>query len=88
MKFQTVDENLEAVGIKSEERMQIYRILSAILHLGNIVFEEKSSGKCEISAQSRTHLEHTVNLLKIDEKSLESALLSRTITVNISEKIT
>lgn len=65
--------------------MQIYRILAAILHLGNVVFEEKFSGKCTISELSRVHIEHSARLLEINVKILESALLTRTIVVSGSD---
>ncbi|XP_055308258.1 uncharacterized protein LOC129572340 [Sitodiplosis mosellana] len=67
--------------------MQMYRILAAILHLGNIEFEEKLSEKCEISELSRVHLEQSARLLKIDENILKSALLTRSIIVNGSDII-
>lgn len=86
--LKNVDEALTCVGISHEDRLQIYKTLAAILHLGNIVFKENSlSEKCEISESSRVHLEHAARLLDIDEQMLERILLTRIIDLNGSDQI-
>lgn len=86
--LETVDRALESVGISHEERNRIYKILAAILHLGNVDIEEEiSSEKCKISELSKIHLKHTAKLLNIEQQTLEIALLTRTIEINGSNQI-
>lgn len=82
-RFEAVDGLLTSAGIPCEERMQIYRTLAAILHLGNVVLEETfPEGKIQISYQTIDHLKNVARLLKIDWLALEKAVLTRTIEVN------
>ena len=36
---------MKAVGLSEEEKCNIYRVVAAVLHLGNIEFEENLSDK-------------------------------------------
>ncbi|KAG6413856.1 hypothetical protein SASPL_126571 [Salvia splendens] len=80
---------MDIVGISEDEQEAIFRIVAAILHLGNIEF---SKGK-EIDSsvvkdeKSRFHLNTTAELLKCDPKSLEDALIKR-VMVTPEEIIT
>ncbi|KAL8502981.1 hypothetical protein ACS0TY_021924 [Phlomoides rotata] len=80
---------MDIVGISEEEQEAIFRVVAAILHLGNIDF---SKGK-EIDSsvikdeKSRFHLNTTAELLKCDPKSLEDALIKR-VMVTPEEVIT
>lgn len=86
--LETVDRALESIGISHDERNRIYKIIAAILHLGNVDIEEENSfEKCKISELSKIHLQHTANLLNIGHQTLETALLTRTIEVNGSNPI-
>lgn len=83
MRFEEVDKLLAGMDISSEERMKIYSVLAAILHLGNVIIEENvSEDKCVISNLSVGHFENAARLLNIDQHTLETALLTRTIEVN------
>lgn len=74
-------------GILHGEKMEIYKILAGILHIGNVVFEENISGKCEITEQTRIHFKFAANLLNVDESTLERALVTHSIEINGSETI-
>lgn len=81
--FEAVNRALERVGVSNEKIMRIYRILAAILHLGNIAIkDDNSSSKCEILQVTRFHFEITADLLNIEQQTLETALLTRDIEVN------
>ncbi|KAK6944781.1 Dilute domain, partial [Dillenia turbinata] len=70
---------MDVVGISEEEQVAIFRVVAAILHLGNINFakgEEIDSSVIK-DEKSRFHLNMTVELLKCDAKSLEDALIKR-----------
>ncbi|XP_044471715.1 myosin-17-like [Mangifera indica] len=80
---------MDIVGISEEEQEGIFRIIAAILHLGNIEFakgEEVDSSVIK-DEKSRFHLNTTAELLRCDAKSLEDALIKR-VMVTPEEVIT
>ncbi|KGN66272.1 myosin-17 [Cucumis sativus] len=80
---------MDVVGISEEEQEAIFRVVAAILHLGNIEFakgEEIDSSVIK-DEKSRFHLNTTAELLKCDAKSLEDALIQR-VMVTPEEVIT
>ncbi|KAM7494439.1 hypothetical protein LguiB_029048 [Lonicera macranthoides] len=70
---------MDIVGISKNEQEAIFRVIAAILHLGNIDF---SKGK-EIDSsvpkddKSKFHLKMTAELLMCDSVALEDALIKR-----------
>ncbi|KAI4335254.1 hypothetical protein L6164_013918 [Bauhinia variegata] len=80
---------MDVIGISEEEQEAIFRVVAAILHLGNIEFakgEEIDSSVIK-DEMSRFHLNTTAELLKCDAKSLEDALIKR-VMVTPEEVIT
>ncbi|KAJ7955936.1 Myosin [Quillaja saponaria] len=80
---------MDIVGISEEEQEAIFRVVAAILHLGNVEFakgEEIDSSVIK-DDKSRFHLKMTSELLKCDAKSLEDALIKR-VMVTPEEIIT
>lgn len=73
--FEFIDAALSNLGCSEECKMLMYKWIAAILHLGNIQFGEGDSGFCEITKSSMLHLNYAADLLKIDEKILNEALL-------------
>ncbi|KAK9697275.1 hypothetical protein RND81_08G026400 [Saponaria officinalis] len=70
---------MDIVGISADEQDAIFRVVAAILHLGNINFskgEEVDSSVLK-DEKSRFHLNMTAELLRCDAKSLEDALIKR-----------
>lgn len=60
----------------------ILNALKAILHLGNISFEDASTGEgSNILADSINNLQEAANLLGFSEEALSTALLIRTLNV-------
>ncbi|XP_022758363.1 myosin-16 isoform X2 [Durio zibethinus] len=69
---------MDIVGISENEREAIFRVVAAILHLGNITFargEEDSSILQD--DKSKFHLQMTAELLMCDSQALEVALCKR-----------
>lgn len=80
---------MENVGISSEKRTNIYKILGAILHLGNVNLEvNNTTEKCQISNLSRHHFEYAARLLNIDQQLLERTIFTRRIEINGRDPIT
>ncbi|GAB4842593.1 hypothetical protein Ancab_012569 [Ancistrocladus abbreviatus] len=80
---------MDIVGISDHEQEAIFRIVAAILHLGNINFvkgEEIDSSAIK-DEKSRYHLNMTAELLRCDAQSLEDALIRR-VMVTPEEVIT
>ncbi|KAK3149354.1 hypothetical protein QOZ80_3AG0216210 [Eleusine coracana subsp. coracana] len=72
---------MDIVGIDQEEQDAIFRVVAAILHLGNINFskgKEIDSSKLK-DDKSVYHLKTVAELLMCDEKALEDSLCQRVI---------
>ncbi|KAK9128425.1 hypothetical protein Syun_017222 [Stephania yunnanensis] len=72
---------MDIVGIGLEEQDAIFRVVAAILHLGNIEFakgNEVDSSKIK-DEKSLFHLQTAAELLMCNEKSLEDSLCERVI---------
>ncbi|OEL34730.1 Myosin-12, partial [Dichanthelium oligosanthes] len=72
---------MDIVGIDQEEQDAIFRVVAAILHLGNIDFskgQEIDSSKLR-DDKSVYHLKIVAELLMCDEKALEDSLCQRVI---------
>ncbi|KAE7997787.1 hypothetical protein FH972_002391 [Carpinus fangiana] len=70
---------MDIVGISQKEQDAIFRVVAAILHLGNIDFvkgEESDSAIVE-DEESKFHLQMTADLLMCDPHALEDALCRR-----------
>ncbi|KAL2340088.1 hypothetical protein Fmac_008028 [Flemingia macrophylla] len=68
---------MEVVGISSDEQEAIFRIVAAVLHLGNIEFvkggEEEPDSSQPKDENSHYHLKTAAELLMCNEKSLEDS---------------
>ncbi|KAL6611360.1 hypothetical protein ACP70R_039288 [Stipagrostis hirtigluma subsp. patula] len=67
------------VGISSDEQDAIFRVVAAILHLGNVEFSEGSEADSSVPKddKSRFHLSTAAELFMCDEKALEESLCKR-----------
>ncbi|KFK43939.1 hypothetical protein AALP_AA1G194000 [Arabis alpina] len=80
---------MDVVGISNEEQEAIFRVVAAILHLGNVDFgkgEEIDSSVIK-GEKSRFHLNLAAELLMCNAQSLEDALIRR-VMVTPEEIIT
>ncbi|KAL0920549.1 hypothetical protein M5K25_009691 [Dendrobium thyrsiflorum] len=80
---------MEVVGISTEEQDAIFRVVAAILHLGNIEFSEgkETDSSTPKDKKSWFHLQTAADLLMCDENALEKSLCER-IIVTRDENIT
>ncbi|XP_024031293.1 myosin-6 isoform X1 [Morus notabilis] len=72
---------MDIVGIGSDEQEAIFRVVAAILHLGNIEFTKgtETDSSEPKDKKSRFHLKTAAELFMCDEKSLEDSLCKRVI---------
>ncbi|KAE8720964.1 Myosin-5 [Hibiscus syriacus] len=70
---------MDIVGISDKEQEAIFRVVAAILHLGNIVFTKGKEADSSVPKddQAKFHLQTTAELLMCDAKALEDALCKR-----------
>uniref|UniRef100_A0A0D3F667 Myosin motor domain-containing protein n=1 Tax=Oryza barthii TaxID=65489 RepID=A0A0D3F667_9ORYZ len=72
---------MDIVGISSDEQDAIFRVVAAILHLGNVEFVEGSEADSSVPKddKSKFHLRTASELFMCDEKALEESLCKRVI---------
>lgn len=78
--FQTLDKALKTIGLGDQERLLIYTSVAAVLHLGNVHFEDNpddARGGCRVTEPSEKSLSIASKLLGIDASELRQALVSR-----------
>lgn len=68
------------LGLTDAERMEIYTMVAAVLHLGNITFEdnpEDTKGGSRITAGSERAVITSAKILGVDPEELRQALVSK-----------
>ncbi|XP_050215597.1 myosin-17-like isoform X2 [Mercurialis annua] len=80
---------MDVVGISEEEQEAIFRVVAAVLHLGNIEFAKGEEIDSSVIKDEKSwyHLNTVAELLKCNAKSLEDALIKR-VMVTPEEIIT
>uniref|UniRef100_A0A8C7ZH17 Unconventional myosin-VI n=1 Tax=Oryzias sinensis TaxID=183150 RepID=A0A8C7ZH17_9TELE len=70
---------MKKIGLDDTEKLDLFRVVSGVLHLGNIDFEEtgSSSGGCIIKNHSDQTLEYCADLLGLDKDDLRVSLTTR-----------
>ncbi|XP_077389779.1 unconventional myosin-IXb isoform X3 [Festucalex cinctus] len=82
--FERLQQAMEMVGFLPATKKQIFSVLSAILYLGNVTYQRKSTGRDEgLEVGPPEVLATLSDLLKVKEELLVEALTKRkTVTVN------
>ncbi|KAI4380777.1 hypothetical protein MLD38_006926 [Melastoma candidum] len=80
---------MDIVGISEDEQEAIFRVVAAILHLGNVNFAKgvEIDSSAIKDDKSRFHLKMTAELLRCDAQKLEDAVIKR-VMVTPEEVIT
>ncbi|XP_035242841.1 myosin VIb isoform X1 [Anguilla anguilla] len=70
---------MKKIGLDDTEKLDLFRVVAGVLHLGNIDFEEtgSSSGGCSLKNQSNQTLEYCADLLGLDQEDLRVSLTTR-----------
>ncbi|XP_032072182.1 unconventional myosin-VI [Thamnophis elegans] len=70
---------MKKIGLNDEEKLDLFRVVAGVLHLGNIDFEEagSTSGGCTLKNKSAQSLEYCAKLLGLDEDDLRVSLTTR-----------
>ncbi|KAM8832137.1 myosin VIa isoform 6-T6 [Spinachia spinachia] len=77
--FNRMSGAMKKIGLDETEKLDLFRVVAGVLHLGNVDFEEagSTSGGCTIKNQSSQALEHCAELLGLEEEDLRVSLTSR-----------
>jgi len=76
---------LTSIGLAEEEQQSVFGMAAAVLHLGNIQFDEAENEAATISEASLPSLKKACALLGLDEAELSDALLKKVIVINGKE---
>ncbi|XP_046550361.1 LOW QUALITY PROTEIN: unconventional myosin-VI-like [Haliotis rubra] len=78
--FTVCSEAMTKMGITDADKNNIFRLVAAVLHLGNITFEdnqEDTKGGCVVEKPTEKSLLIAAHLLEVDKEELKDALTSR-----------
>ncbi|XP_039599331.1 unconventional myosin-VI-like, partial [Polypterus senegalus] len=70
---------MKKIGLNDVEKLDLFRVVAGVLHLGNIDFEEagSTSGGCILKNKSSQTLENCAELLGLCEEDLRVSLTTR-----------
>ncbi|XP_057679104.1 unconventional myosin-VI-like isoform X5 [Corythoichthys intestinalis] len=77
--FQRMLVAMKKIGLDDTEKLDLFRVVAGVMHLGNVDFEEagSTSGGCSIKKQSSQTLQNCAELLGLDQLDLQGSLTSR-----------
>ncbi|NXJ08354.1 MYO15 protein, partial [Odontophorus gujanensis] len=85
--FRRLLNTMEVLGFSVDEQNSIFRILSSVLHLGNVYFEKYETDCQEIATVvSATEIRTVAELLQISPEGLQKAITFK-VTETLREKI-
>ncbi|KAJ3254350.1 hypothetical protein HK103_007232 [Boothiomyces macroporosus] len=76
-----IRDNLKSLGIGHRQQAQIWQLLAAILHLGNIQFQDPRSDREACSIRNYPQMQMVAEMLGVHPSALAGILTSRTKTV-------
>lgn len=87
IEFNDIDTRLSSLGFSDGQKHVIYIILSVILNLGNLQFQNELSSNdgCFVTEESQPFLDNVAVLLNINRSTLQHVFTSRIINVAGSE---
>ncbi|XP_076466820.1 unconventional myosin-VI-like isoform X2 [Babylonia areolata] len=78
--FKVCDDAMTKMGVSDADKLGIFMLVAAVLHLGNIDFEdniEDAKGGCKVKAGAEDSLTTAAGLLGVDREELRDSLVSR-----------
>lgn len=85
--FNECDQSMTQMGLTTQEKLNIYSTVAAVLHLGNINFEddpESTKGGCKVTSSTEKSLSITAEMLGLDPRGLRNALITRVLMTKTS----
>lgn len=81
---------MDQIGLSAQDKMNIYLTVAAVLHIGNIDFEEdpdSSKGGCRLNARGKKSIQIVAKMLGLEVDELEKALISRVMQAHRGGKL-
>jgi len=81
--FQETVDCLTQIGLSQDEQESVFAITAAVLHLGNVSFQESASGdhSAVIAPETQSHLHQACRLLGLDVKEVSDAILTKLLSI-------
>eukprot|EP01130_Rhizamoeba_saxonica_P016223 TRINITY_DN745_c0_g1_i1.p1 TRINITY_DN745_c0_g1~~TRINITY_DN745_c0_g1_i1.p1 ORF type:complete len:1528 (+),score=443.15 TRINITY_DN745_c0_g1_i1:69-4652(+) len=79
--FEEVVSSMEDLGFSHEEKLEILRVVAAVLVLGNIKFKPDPTNDEKSIVDNPEILSHVADLLSVDANALAEALIVRSMTI-------
>ena len=75
---------MSSVGIMNDQQLEIFRLLSGVLYLGNVSFTEDADSNTvkTISPEGRPFLETACSMLGLEENAVVDILTKQLMVVN------
>jgi myosin-6 len=80
--FIECDQSMDQMGLSTQDKINIYSTVAAVLHLGNINFEddpESTKGGCKVTSTTEQSLGITSEMLGLNVRDLRNALITRVL---------
>jgi len=86
--FKAVQKALNGLAFSAQEQQSMWRIISAILHLGNVSFAEEQNGKGggKVQVIQNDAITKAANMFQCDINYLKRALVSRSISTGVGKR--
>eukprot|EP00039_Didymoeca_costata_P018027 m.331854 g.331854 ORF g.331854 m.331854 type:complete len:1228 (+) comp16805_c0_seq1:138-3821(+) len=78
--FAVMEKSMTDCGLDPKEKSNAFRIAAAVLHIGNIDFEESGEGS-KVNADSQASLKGVAAMLGLDAEAIEKALCYKMINI-------
>lgn len=77
--YRRMEESMNKVGFSEEEKANIFKVVAAVLHVGNIAFEDSgdTEGGSVVSPKSTNSLSIAAQLLDVSPEELKMSLTTR-----------
>ncbi|XP_073228472.1 unconventional myosin-VI-like isoform X3 [Porites lutea] len=85
--YRRMEESMNKVGFSEEEKANIFKVVAAVLHIGNIAFEESQDkdGGSAMSSKSTNSLHTAAQLLDVSPEELKMSLTTRMMSAGGSD---
>ncbi|XP_029180635.2 unconventional myosin-VI-like [Acropora millepora] len=85
--YRRMDDSMNKVGFSDEEKANIFKVIAAVLHVGNISFEDSADkdGGSMVSSKSNKSLNFAAQLLNVSSEELKMSLTTRKMSAGGSD---
>ena len=77
--FEETSKAMDEVGIPESDKTEIFKLVAAILHLGNVKFCGDGKGSAKLDAATKSSLSSAASLMRIEADLLEISLTTKVV---------